>query len=282
MAADVTVPGFTLMKKIAEGGSASIFKAKKHPYDKLCALKVLLPKVAANKDMVRAFDREVEVLSRLKHPNVIKSQGRVDGAGRPTVELELFEGDTVKSLIARRGGKLSPQETARVLRPVAEALSYIHALEIAHLDVKPDNILVDEKGGVRLIDFSIARELKRTISERVLSVFAQQKKDTVTIQGTITYLAPEQIRQQDPGKAADVYSLGLVLYECLAGGPPFRGHDQKEIMRQHLSDAPPPLENVRTDVPADLRFLYKKMLEKDPAQRPDATGVAQVLAKHAG
>lgn len=273
----VSVPGFTVLKKITDGGSASIFKAKKHPYDTIVALKVLLPQFMGDKGMLRAFDREADMLARLKHPNIVKSGGRVAGADRPTIELEMFESSTVKSFIAKRGGKLSMGDTAKILKAVAEALSYVHALEVAHLDIKPENILVDDKLQVRLIDFSIARELKRTISERVKAIFAGASSE-VTIQGTITYLAPEQIKKANPGKAADVYALGLVLYECLTGGPPFRGHDQKAILKQHLADVPPPLEGV----PNDVAQLYKKMLEKDPLRRPDATSAAQVFAKHAG
>ncbi|MEZ0227570.1 MAG: serine/threonine-protein kinase [Planctomycetota bacterium] len=281
MAAEVpvSVPGFTVLKKITDGGSASIFKAKKHPYDTIVALKVLLPQFEKNKDMVRAFDREAEMLTRLKHPNIVKSGGRVSGAPRPTIELELFESSTVKAFIAKKGGRLSVAEMAKILKPVAEALSYVHALDVAHLDIKPENILVDEKLQVRLIDFSIAKELKRSISERLRGIFGSGGSEgTVTIQGTLTYLAPEQIKRQDPGKPADVYALGLVLYECLTGGPPFRGHDPKALMKQHVSDPPPSLDGA----PQDVQQLYKKMLEKDPAKRPDATSVAQVLAKHAG
>jgi eukaryotic-like serine/threonine-protein kinase len=273
----LSVPGFTVVKKITDGGSASIYKAKKQPYETIVALKVLLPQFANDKPMIKAFDREAELLARLKHPNIIKSGGRVSGAPRPTMELELFESSTVKSFIAKKGGKLSVQEAARIVKPVAEALSYIHALEVAHLDIKPENILVDDKLQVRLIDFSIAKELKRTISERVKAIFAGAPTEIV-IQGTLTYLAPEQIKKNDPGKGADVYALGIVLYECLTGGPPFRGHDQKAIMKQHLTDPAPPLEGV----PQDVAQLFKKMMEKDPAKRPDATSVAQILTKHAG
>jgi serine/threonine-protein kinase len=282
MAADLAVPGFTIVKKITDGGSASIYKAKKQPYETVVALKVLLPQFVSNKDMIRAFDREGDLLTRLKHPNIVKSGGRVNGAPRPTIELELFESSMLKTFIAKKGGQLSVREMARCLKPVAEALSYIHALQIAHFDIKPENILVDEKLNVRLIDFSIAKELKRTISDRMFSFLGQKISSEVTIQGTLTYLAPEQITKADPGKPADVYALGLVLYECLTGGPPFRGHDKKAIMKQHLADVPPPLETARPDAPPDVSQLYKKMLEKDPAKRPDATSVAQVLAKHAG
>jgi serine/threonine-protein kinase len=277
--AELTVPGFTVLKKITDGGSASIYKAKKHPYETVCALKVLLPQFMGNKDMIKAFEREGELLARFKHPNVIRSGGRVPGAPRPTVELELFESSMLKQHIAKRGGKLSVAETARILKQVAEALSYIHLLDVAHLDMKPENILVDEKGAVRLIDFSIARELKKTISERVMTIFAS-RGDTFTVQGTLTYMAPETIKKQDPGKPADIYSLGLVLHECLTGAPPFRGLDPKAIMKQHLHDAPPNLARERPDAPAEIAELVRKMLEKDPARRPDATAVAQVLVKH--
>ncbi len=279
--AEIAIPGYTIIKKITDGGSASIYKAKKHPYETTVALKVLLPQFVGNKDMVKAFERECEVLVRLKHPNVIKAGGRVKDSPRPSCELELFESNTLKGLIAKAGGKLAVKDAAKVLKQVAEALSYVHVQEIAHLDIKPENILADDKLEVRLIDFSIAKNLKKSISDRLMSVFAKKGGDG-TIQGTLTYLAPEQIKREDPGAPADVYALGLVLYEALVGGPPFRGHDQKAIMKQHLQDAAPPLEKQRPDVPADIASLCKRMLEKDPAKRPDATAVAQVLAKHAG
>lgn len=279
--ADFTVPGFTILKKITDGGSASIFKAKKHPYDTIVALKVLLPQFVDKKDMVKAFERECDVLARLKHPNVIRVAGRVKNATRPTLEMEMFESFTLKAFIAKAGGKLAIQQAAKIMRQAAEALSYVHVQQVAHLDVKPENILVDDKLDLRLIDFSIAKELRRSISDRFLAAFAPKGGDGV-IQGTITYLAPEQIKREDPGAPADVYSLGLVLFECLTGAPPFRGHDQKAIMKQHVSETAAPVERARPDVPPDVAGLVKKMLEKDPAKRPDATGVAQVLAKHAG
>jgi serine/threonine-protein kinase len=279
--AEIAIPGFSIVKKITDGGSASIFKAKKHPYETLCALKVLLPQFAGNKDMLKAFDHEVEVLARLKHPNVIKSSGKVKDAPRPTCELELFESNTIKALIAKAGGKLPIADTAKIMKQVAEALSYVHVQEIAHFDIKPENILADDKLEVRLIDFSIAKSLKKSMSDRLLSVFAKKGGDG-TIQGTLTYLAPEQIKREDPGTPADIYSLGLVTYECLIGGPPFRGHDQKTIMKQHIQDQAPGVEKGRPDAPPEIAALVKRMLEKDPAKRPDATAVAQLFAKHAG
>jgi serine/threonine-protein kinase len=281
MTVDITVPGYTILKKITDGGSASIFKAKKHPYDTMVALKVLLPQFVANKDMVRALDREGAVLLRLKHPNVIRCAGPVKSP-RPTIELELFESLTVKSAIGKAGGKLPLRETAKIMTQAAEALSYVHTMQIAHLDVKPENLLVDEKLSLRLIDFSIARELKKSVSDRLRGIFGAKSTLEATIQGTITYLAPEMIRRADPGAKADVYALGLVLFECLTGGAPFRGHNQQAIMKQHLNDPPPALELLRTDVPEDVLNLYRSMLEKDPAKRPDATTAAQVLSRHAG
>jgi serine/threonine-protein kinase len=277
---DLSVPGYTILKKITDGGSASVFKARKHPYEQVVALKVLLPQLTAKKEMVRAFDREGAFLSRLKHPNVIRSGGRVKDAPRPTIELELFESVTLKGMVAR-ASKLGIRETARIVKQVAEALSYVHSQRIAHLDVKPENILVSDKLDVRLIDFSIAHELDRSISDRLLGIFGSKSADGA-IQGTITYLSPEQIRRENPGEKADVYALGLVLHECLTGGPPFRGHDPKALMRQHLHDAPEPVAKARPDTPLDMAELVAKMLEKVPERRPDATGAAQVLAKHAG
>lgn len=277
--ADVAIPGYVIRRKIADGGSASIYKAKKQPYEQIVALKVLLPKHMADKEMVRAFEREAGVLEKLKHKNIIKFNERVKGAPRPTYEMEFFESLTLKALIGKREGKVPVVEAAKVFLQAAEALAYIHVLDLAHLDLKPENILVNEATlEVRLIDFSIAKETKRSFLGRLMGGGG----DTGKVQGTITYLSPEQIRQTDPGAKADVYALGLTLYAALTGSPPFRGHDQKSLMKQPLQDAPPPIEKARPELPVALAALVKKMLEKDPAKRPDMTGVAQVLAKLAG
>jgi serine/threonine-protein kinase len=271
---DVSVPGYQVIRKIADGGSASIFKAKKQPYEQIVALKVLLARCAGDKEMIAAFDREAAVLGKLKHKNIIKFGGVVKGAPRPTYEMELFEGTTLKGLIARRESKLSVAEAAKVLQQVAEALATIHVLGFAHLDMKPDNVLVNDKLEARLIDFSICRETKK-------SLFGKLVGGEYKPQGTLTYLAPEQIKAQDPGAKADVYALGLSLFEALTGAPPFRGLDQKALMKMHLSDVPPPLDKARPDCPPDVVELCRKCLEKDPLRRPDMTAVAQVLAKHA-
>ncbi|MBI3726637.1 protein kinase, partial [bacterium] len=136
---EIAIPGYTIVKWITDGGSASIFKAVKHHYDKPVALKVLLPQHVESKDMLRGFYREVSVLERMKHPNVIGFGGWVRVAPRPTLELELFESLTVKQLIQKAGGTLDVKTTARVLKQAVEALSYIHSQEVAHLDVKPEN-----------------------------------------------------------------------------------------------------------------------------------------------
>jgi eukaryotic-like serine/threonine-protein kinase len=275
--ADIAVPGYKIIRKVADGGSASIFKAQKQPFEQIVALKVLLAKVAGDKEMVRAFEREGTILEKLKHKNIVKYGGMVKGSPRPTYEMELFEGYTLKSFIAKNGGKLPIPAAAKIGQQVAEALAFVHVHFYAHLDMKPENILVNDKLDVRIIDFSIARETKKSFLGKLLG--SGEPKGFV--QGTLTYLSPEQIKQADPGSKADVYALGLVLFEALTGSPPFRGHDQKAIMKQHLQEPAPPLDRVRLDVPQPIHELVKKALEKDPAKRPDMTAVAQVLAKHA-
>jgi serine/threonine-protein kinase len=281
---DIAIPGYSIVKWITDGGSASIFKAKKHPYDKLVALKVLLPQHVENKDMLRGFYREVSVLERMKHPNVITSYGWVKVAPRPTIELELFESLTIKQLITKAGGKLDVKTMAHVMKQTIEGLSYIHSLEIAHHDVKPDNILVNEKREVKVIDFSIARELKKSLPGAFVSFLKNRwsSSDTFTIQGTLSYCSPEQIKRDDPGPPADIYALGLVIFECLTGAPPFRSTDQKGLIKAHVSDPAPSMGKARPDAPADLVELVRLMLQKDPKERPDATTIAQILAKHAG
>lgn len=267
MANDLRIPGYTIISKYKEGGSAAIFKARKHPYDEIVALKVLLERFLDDKEMVRAFEQEARILESLKHPNIIGMRGVVDVAPRPTIELEFFESDHLKWVLRKRtenGARMDIAEVLRLIKPCVVAIGHLHDLGIAHRDIKPENILVDKEGKLRLIDFSLAEHYR-------VSFFKKLLRGKPKLAGTLTYLSPEQIERQPPDHRSDFYSLGVVLFELFTGAPPFKAHDQTALIRQHLKDKPPLLRRVRDDAGKRLEDMLAKMLEKRPERRQQST-----------
>lgn len=267
MADDLKIPGYTIISKYKEGGSAGIYKARKHPYDETVALKVLLERFLDDKVMIRAFEQESRILESLNHPNIIIMRGEVVVAPRPTIELEFFESEHLKWVLRKRtenDKRMDIAEVLRLIKPCVVAIGYLHDQGIAHRDIKPENILVNKEGQLKLIDFSLAEHYK-------VSFFKKLLRGKPKLAGTLTYLSPEQIERQPPDHRSDFYSLGVVIYELLTGAPPFKAHDQNALIRQHLKDKPMQLRRVREDVSKRLEDMLAKMLEKRPERRQQST-----------
>ncbi len=277
MAVDFSVPGYTIIAKFREGGSAGIYKATKHPFKETVALKVLLPKHVGNRQMTKAFLLEAQFLEDVDHPNIIKFHCLVDDAPRPTIEMEFFVSDHVKWILKKKneeGGFLEIPEGLRIMRDTVDALGYLHDLGIAHRDVKPENILIGKGGEVRLIDFSIAEKFK-------LGFFGKLFAGKPKVSGTLTYLAPEQLAQERADHRADFYSLGVVLYEVLTNGPPFRSTDPTSLARAHLQERPIPPKKHRDEITKELDEFVLRLLHKKPDRRPDScAAILRELDKH--
>ena len=204
---------------------------------------------------VARFEQEAQILARLQHPNVITvfDMG-VDGGDRFIV-MELVEGPTLRELLDAEG-RLTPERAGEIASPLASALGFAHAKAVIHRDVKPSNVLLPPDGGVKLADMGIARLL----SPEALTA-------TLSVRGTAGYISPEQVQGDRIDARADLYSLGCVLFEMLAGRTPFEG-DLAALSYAHTHTPAPRVRSINPDVSAAMDELVAAMLEKDPAKRP--------------
>jgi eukaryotic-like serine/threonine-protein kinase len=233
------------------------------------ALKVLRESHAGSVEFAERFRREVKHAAALSHPNIVQVYDAGDTAdGEPYMAMEHVPGGTLRDRLLERGA-LPPRTAAAVALQIAEALSVAHHHGIIHRDIKPENVLVTENGDVKVADFGIAKAADATAMTR-----------TSLVLGTVRYLSPEQAMGEPVSSASDLYSLGVVLYEMLAGEVPFEAEGPIAIAMKHLSQEPAPLCELAPEVPASLNAVTLKLLEKDPEKRyGSAEAVAEDLER---
>ena len=256
---------YEVERSVGAGGMASVYLARDTLLERRVALKVLDDRHAGDPAYVERFRAEARAAARLQHPNVVGVIDRGEDGGREFIVYEYVEGESLKELVDRLGA-FAPEQAVSVGLHVARALAHAHEQGLVHRDVKPQNVLLSEDGRARVTDFGIARAQE-----------APDRTESGTILGTGSYVAPEQAQGERVGPAADVYSLGVVLYELLAGEPPFRGSSFVETAVRHVHEQPPDLRERRPDVPPPLAGLVARCLAKDPAARPTAAQVAAEL-----
>ena len=263
---------FHILEKLGTGGMASVFRAEDKQSGRLVALKVPHEKYAQEKRFTSRLSREAAVLSRLRHPNIVRvyEYGKADDTH--FIAMELVDGPSLDQLLQER--RLSPKMATQIILPVAEALKYIHSQGFTHRDLKPSNIMIYRRyigddeidpRGVRLMDFGIAAGEE----------FTRITMDGARV-GTPTYMSPEQAKGEEASPKSDVYSLGVVFYEALVGEAPFQG-DFEQVARKQIHEKPVPPIQRNPDIPRELNDLVVRMLEKDPKKRPDLDEVIRVL-----
>lgn len=248
---------FELEEQIGKGGMGVVYRARYVKNDRKVALKLLPKEIAANRVVVARFEREMEILKELKHPNIVNCFGGTTEGDYRFYAMELIEGGTMDSLLMDRG-RLSWGQVVEYCLPLCSALAYAHARGIIHRDIKPANILLGKSGKVKLSDFGLA-------------LIASDNKLTAAgkTMGTMHYMSPEQIKGSPPiSPQSDLYSLGCVMFEMLTGKPPFNGQTPAQIMHQHLEKTAPRISTIVLDCPSALDNLVADLLQKDPAQRP--------------
>jgi serine/threonine protein kinase len=255
---------FEVRREIGRGGMGTVYLAFDHERGTEVAVKVLNAD-ANEEDIKRRFHQEAGELASFDHPGVVRCFDFGIHESMEYIVLEFVSGGHLALWI-----KSSPSilEVVECFRKISEGLEYIHNRGIIHRDLKPENILLTENNEPRITDLGIARRLER-----------QTKLTQVgTILGTSTYMAPEQILSSQVGPGADIYSLGVCLFEALAGTPPFCSDVAARILHSHLADEPPPLSEYRDDVPKKLERLVYRMLKKKPEDRPrSAQEVSELL-----
>ena len=254
---------FRIVRRLGVGGMGLVFEAIYKKNKRRVALKLLVSELAGEPQLVARFDREMEILKRLKHPNVIRYFGGGVANGRRFYAMEMLTGGSLDDKLKERGA-LSWEQTLDYSKQIAKALEHAHELGVIHRDLKPANLLLTDKDSLKLSDFGIARDTQRT------ALTAAGK--TV---GTMAYMAPEQIHGRDPiGRRTDLYALGCVMFQMLTGHTPFESETQPEMLFKHVEEPPSSVLEQVPDCPPELDGLIQQLLEKKPDDRPfDALAV---------
>jgi serine/threonine protein kinase len=248
---------------IGQGSFGTVFRADSP--DGPVAVKLLRPDLAGNPDVVHRFLRERSVLLRLTHPGVVRVRDLVAEGEVLALVMDLVPGPDLRALLHDRGG-IPAAEAARLVADIAAALSYAHGQGVVHRDIKPENVLLQE-GSPRLTDFGIAR-----LVATAATVAGQHE-----VLGTPAYLAPELAVGSDPTSAVDVYACGVLLYELVAGRPPFVADHPISVVHQHVTDVP----QRPAGMPEELWRTVGACLAKSPEQRPDADTLRVLLSEWA-
>jgi hypothetical protein len=263
---------YRLEAMIGEGGMGSVHRAQDTRLNRPVAIKLMHSRTAESRDAGQRFLREARAASALNHPNiVIIHEVGATAAGDPYIVQEFIAGRTLRSLLDER---LSMGMIADIGRQVARALCAAHAAGITHRDVKPENVMIRGDGLVKVLDFGLARIHDESAGGATGSLQATQAG---VMLGTPAYMSPEQAAGSGAGPAADVFALGVLLYEMAAGRPPFTGPTAISIIARLLSEEPVALSSIRGDTPRPFSDLVHQMLRKDPALRPAAADVEELL-----
>ncbi len=245
---------YRLGRVLGRGGMCIVYQAWDTRLERNVAVKRLEPSLNEDPRTRARFDREGRALAQLSHPNLVTLIDRGSTDTEEYLVFEYVEGRSLKELT--REGPLPIADVGSIAGQVAEGLAAAHSAGIVHRDVKPQNILIDRQGHAKVTDFGIATGPDWTRVTRAGSII-----------GSARYMSPEQIRSKPVDARSDIYSLGVVVYEMLAGHPPFDGTNMPEIARQHLNLSPPPLSELRPDLPPGLERVVMRCLEKLPEDR---------------
>ena len=249
-----TVSHYKILEKLGAGGMGVVYKALDTKLDRLVALKFLPPHMSDNEELKRRLTAEARAASTLDHPNIVVIHDIDEAPGGDLfIAMAFHEGETLRDRMAR--DQVPVAEALQVARQIALGLARAHERGVVHRDIKPGNVIVARDGVARIIDFGLAKS-----NETTTTLDGSTK-------GTPLYMSPEQAAGQPVDARTDLWSLGAVLYEMLAGRPAFSGNTHLRVMRAIVDNAPPRLREVRPDLPADIDRIVSRALEKDPAKR---------------
>ncbi len=268
--ADALRDRYTIQRELGRGGMATVYVAQDVRHDRQVALKVLHPELAATLGPER-FQREIKLAARLQHPHILTVHDSGDTVGHLWFTMPLVEGESLRDRL-RRETQLPVEDALRIATDAARALQYAHDHGVVHRDIKPENLLLTTDGSTLVADFGIARALDTAGVERLT--------ETGFSVGTPAYMSPEQASGERTVDArSDQYSLACVLYEMLAGEPPFTGPTARAVMARRVSGEVPPLRRVRPSVPASVEQATLRALAPVPGDRfPNTAAFAQAIA----
>ncbi|MBX9581939.1 MAG: serine/threonine protein kinase, partial [Gemmataceae bacterium] len=251
-----TLPGYDLLERVGAGGMGAVYRAIQRGLNRTVAVKLVLGGAAADPRQLVRFRAEAEAVAAVRHPHVVQVHECGEAGGQPFLVMELCPGGRLGDRLA--AGRLAPPEAAGLLAKVAAGVAAAHAEGIVHRDLKPASVLFDAAGEPKVADFGLAKRAAGGDLTATRAVF-----------GTPAYMAPEQARGDAKfvGPAADVWALGAILYECLAGRRPFDATDTFTVLKQVIEADPPRLRAAAPGVPRDLELVVLKCLRKEPHER---------------
>ena len=255
MVGEVIVDRYELEELVGTGGMSSVYRARDRLLERHVAIKILHEHYSRDSDYVERFRREARAAAKLSHPNIVTVIDRGEADGRQYIVFEYVDGQNLKELVQSRG-RLPVRNALELGIEIGRALAFAHAQGLVHRDVKPQNVLLGG-GDVKVTDFGIARSLDVNVG----------LTQTGAVLGTSEYISPEQATGREVDERTDVYSLGVVIYELLAGTPPYSGDSFVAVAMKHVSDPVPSIAQARPDVPLRVDAALRRAMAKDPDDR---------------
>lgn len=247
---------YVIEKRIARGGMATVYRARDTRLDRPVALKIMYPHLAESADFVARFRREARAAAKLTHPGVVAVYDQGSAQGSSYLVMELIKGPNLRTYL-RSQGCLTVGEALKITKEILQALAAAHRSGLIHRDVKPENVLLPETGQVKVADFGLARAASEVTAAT-----------TGSILGTVAYLSPETVSGTAADSRVDVYATGIMLFELLAGIPPFSGDSPIQIAYAHVHEDVPHIKETEPWVPQPVDDLIAKLTTRDPAKRP--------------
>ncbi len=251
---------YQIIEELGKGGMGRVYKALDTQVNEKVALKLIKPEIALDGETIERFRNELKLARKIRHKNVCRMFDLNTSEGTYYITMEYVPGQDLKGLI-RQSGRLTVETAVSIARQVCDGLEEAHALGIVHRDLKPGNIMIDRDGHARIMDFGIARSLK-----------AKGITGAGVMIGTPEYMSPEQVEGKEVDERSDIYSLGIILYEMVAGRVPFEGDTPFTVGVKHKSEVPKPPKELNAQIPEDLNRVILKCLEKDKGKRYQSAG----------
>ena len=273
---DWTISHYRIRQKIGEGGMGEVYRAEDTRLGRHAAIKLLSPKFTSDPERLARFRREAKMVASLNHPNIVTIYSVEESEHGPLLAMELIEGRTLHEIIPQRG--LSLEEFFDIAQPMADALSAAHQRGVTHRDLKPTNVMVDEEGRVKVLDFGLAKLRDEPAAPVPDAPPSAPNTSDGRIMGTVHYMSPEQIVGGEVDHRTDIFSLGVIFYEMATGTRPFRGDTFRNAVTSVLQDNPVPVTELNASLPRHLARIINLCLEKDPRNRfQSASDVRTVL-----
>ncbi|HET9298818.1 MAG TPA: serine/threonine-protein kinase, partial [Candidatus Polarisedimenticolaceae bacterium] len=256
---------YEILGPLGAGGMGEVYRARDTRLQREVALKILPAELARDPDRRARFEREARAVAALRHPSIVTIHAVEEDGGIPFLAMELVEGRSLTDVIPPGG--LSLDRFLAIALPLADAVAAAHAKGITHRDLKPDNVMVEPDGRVKVLDFGLAKLLDAGPVDDATLAAAPDATQEGRILGTVAYMSPEQAEGRPVDARSDVFSLGVVLYQMITGERPFQGRTNISTLTAILRDTPPPVHHRQQTAPAQLDAIVQRCLEKAPERR---------------